>query len=128
MSWKQRLNLTDENEEAIDSIINPSIDAYLKSLGFYESRMSPRFFNSESYASQILDEKAVCLRFDTDDPSDTDPYSDSTMRIFINSKEVYMEVQNGYRSYERSYHMKIEKEEQLTVSDSDEILDIITAK
>lgn len=114
MNWKQKLNIT-------NFIINESVDKYLKNCDFYKSTMNPRFFGEETYSSEIMTKNSSCLRLDTDDPKN----DDYTMRIFINQKEVYMEVQNSWGGFERSYHYKVH--EPLTVELVDEILDRITS-
>jgi hypothetical protein len=115
MGWKEKLKVA-------EYVISAEIDKYLEGHGFYKSTLSPRFFNEESYSSQIIEPDATCLRLDTDDHKD----SDYTMRIFITPKEVYMEVQNSWRSFDRSHHTKIH--EVLDISRIDKILDDISSK
>ncbi|QPK89813.1 hypothetical protein IEN91_05080 [Bacillus velezensis] len=112
-NWKKKLGKED------DYIISEQVDNYLKQHDFYEHTLSPRFFNDESFVDQIVNHDAPCLRLDIDDPRD----SDNTMRIFITSSEVYMEVQNGWRSLDRSYHKKLDK---VDMENIDEILDEVS--
>jgi hypothetical protein len=107
MDWKQKLNTS--------SIINEEIDKYLKKNGFEESTFSPRFFNEESYASNISNYDAPCLTLYTNDPKDRT----NSLKLMINNKEAYLEVTTDYRSLDRSYHLAIEEE--LTIELVDEI-------
>jgi hypothetical protein len=113
MSWKKKLNVD-------HFIISPEVDEYLKKHEFYESTMNPRFFGEETYSSDIISDGARCLRLDTEDPKNRE----YTMRIFITHEEVYMEVQNSWRSFDRSYHKKLD--ESVTLSNVDGILDEIS--
>ncbi|AXQ67655.1 hypothetical protein KIOSHI_172 [Bacillus phage Kioshi] len=110
MSWKTRLN-------GQGIIINGQVDAYLKGEGFYESTMSPRFFNDFSFSERIQYPDVPCLRLDTDDPDN----SEYTMRIFVSAHELYMEVQNSWRSLDRSWY--VPAPDGVDIENIDELLD-----
>jgi hypothetical protein len=113
MDWKQQLNTT-------GIIIDSEIDDYLKKNGFEESTFKPRFYNEESYCSEIKNFDAPCLTLYTDDPKDRT----NSLKLMINRKEAYLEVSTDYRSLDRSYHITIEEE--LTINLVDDILNELT--
>lgn len=113
MDWRKRLHLT-------NSIISDEVDAYLKQNNFYEDKMSPRFMNEESFFSKIKNHDAPCLRLDVEDPR----CHSSTMRIFVANDEIYMEVQNDFRSYERSWYVDVSGG--VTIDNIDKILNEVT--
>ncbi|AXU41238.1 hypothetical protein BC01_141 [Bacillus phage BC01] len=77
------------------------LEWYLLRNGFYVDKLSPRFYGEETCVSEIQNLHAPCLRLDTDDPRN----GDHTLRIFVTDSEIYAEVQNDYRSFERSYYI-----------------------
>ncbi|QEG04232.1 hypothetical protein [Bacillus phage BC-T25] len=79
------------------------LEKYLAANGFYEGKLSPRFHGEETCVSEIKNLHAPCFRLDTDDPRN----GDHTLRVFVTDTEIYAEVQNDYRSFERSYYIPV---------------------
>lgn len=97
MSWKDKLKVSHP------IIFSQTIDEYFKNLGFYESTMNPRFFDG-IYYEKIKEGKPV-LRFD----GDWDWDGGGVQRVFMNKREIYIERQTSYRSYDGSDYHHFEK-------------------
>lgn len=87
-----------EVERKYSGIFPLPLEAYLRSLGFYEYTMNPRFLNGYDYDKLTTD--VPCLRKDFGNA-----YS---FRVFVNQRELYLEVQTPYRSLETSKHVTFE--------------------
>lgn len=71
-----------------------SIGTYLKTKGFYISTMNPRFMNGKNYDDLSIGE--TCLRHDSTIKNN------HTLRIFVNKKDIYYEIQTPWGGYETS--------------------------
>ena len=114
MSYKRKLGIKNGGY-----IFNREIDDHFKSMGFYDDTMNPRFMNGYDYDKLSVDEPV--LRHDSD-------YNDGgVIRVFMNTTEVYVEVQTPYRSYEYSSYEKFE-EPPTSIDEIEEVLDRLTSR
>ena len=95
MGYKEKLGINRD-----EYIFNEKIDDYFKSIGFYVDTMHPRFMNGYDYDKLILHEPV--LRHDSVDDNSY------TIRVFMNRKCIYVEIQTSYRSLEGTKYISLE--------------------
>jgi hypothetical protein len=101
-------------------VFSEEIDAYFKGLGFYESDMNPRFMNGYDY-DKITTHDAPVLRFD----GDWDWDGNGVQRVFMNEREVYVERQTSYRSFDSGEYHKFKFDDEPTIEEIERVLDEI---
>ena len=111
MGWRKKLGT--------GVIVDEQVDEYLKGNGFYESTLNPRFLNDWSFVDHIKEHGAPCLRLDTTDRDRGNP--EYTLRVFVATNELYMEVQTSWGSLDRSYH--VHAQYGITMDNIDELMD-----
>ena len=94
------------------------VQEYLLSRGFYRTSMNPRFLNGAGYDKLTIG--ASCMRHDS---NINDGY---TLRIFINSNDIYYEVENPWESYH--FSDRYDPNNYSDVEGIDILLDIIITK
>ncbi|MNW28164.1 hypothetical protein D3C74_49790 [compost metagenome] len=96
MGWREKMGLTPD--EAY--VFSRDVDGHFKDLGFYLSTMRPRF--SDGY-SELASYNLPVLRKDHGNEDG------STIRVFMNRKEIYVEHQTSWRSFGGSQHRVFEE-------------------
>lgn len=102
-----------------DSLINSNqnlaeIEKYLLERDFYNATMNPRFLNGINY--DVLKLNMPCLRYDC-------YFKNYTLRIFINSIDIYYELESPWSSLEKS--QRYNPKDYNTIEDIDNLLDEI---
>lgn len=124
MSWKENLGIQSpecEIEEEVDFIFNKEIDQYFKDLDFYENTMDPRFF--DGYDPNVLETNSPVLRFD----GNWDWDNSGVQRVFMNQREIYVERQTSYRSFDGSSYYRFETPP-TSIEEIEEVLNKVVRK